>query len=434
VNSLMHRFVGRRVGAGLAAGALVGSVLGVVIAGTPASAATTVNCPSGNLQDAIDAAAPGTNLSVSGTCTGRFTIPKELTLTGPATLDGGGRGPVVRVLSGVTAKLRNLTVQNGNTPIDGGGGISNAGNLTLDGTTVTHNHADSTVTISHSLSTSCASDCSLSNSDQIIALAGGGIFNTGTLTVTSSTVSANTASGDGTYTQTMTQSCVDNCSLTMVGLIVGNAGGGIANVGGTVNLKSSTVTGNSASGTGNSTQNQSQTCNNNCSMKQTAVALGNAGGGIFNHAGTVNLYSSTVSGNSASGARTISYNPSASCSGTCPISESVTVDGGGGGIFNDGTLNVKSAMVLSNSSSQNGGGIANSFFGVASVYGSTLSTNSANNLGGGINNFGNLMLKSDTISGNSAGTSGGGVHNLFGTVTQSGNTYSGNTPDDCNGC
>src|SRR3954451_15313519 len=97
------------------------------------------------------------------------------------------------------------------------------------------------------------------------------------------------------------------------------------------------------------TQNQSQTCNNNCPMMQTALTLGNAGGGIFNHAGTVNVSSSTVSGNSASGTRNATWSPSAKCSGSCSISENFTADVGGGGIFTDGTLNVTSSNVVSNS-------------------------------------------------------------------------------------
>ena len=137
-----HRFMGLRVGAGLAAGALVASLLGVAAAAPASAATTTVNCPSGDLQSAINAAAAGTNVYVTGTCTGTFTIPKNLTLIGPAILDGGGNGPVVTVPGGVIAKLSALTVQNGNTPLAGtgfgtvgGGGISNAGNLTLSNAT-----------------------------------------------------------------------------------------------------------------------------------------------------------------------------------------------------------------------------------------------------------------------------------------------------------
>src|SRR4051794_30507371 len=156
--------------AALAAAALVGSIL-VAVAASPAYAATTtVNCASGNLQTAINAAAPGTNVYVTGTCTGTFVIPKNLTLIGPATLDGGGSGPVVLVPSGVIAKLSSLTIQNGNTPVDGCGGISNAGNLTLAGTTVTNNRANATVNFSSSTNGSCASNCSVNDSDKIIAL------------------------------------------------------------------------------------------------------------------------------------------------------------------------------------------------------------------------------------------------------------------------
>ena len=59
----------------------------------PASASPagiTVHCPTDNLQTAINAAAAGSTLLVDGTCTGNFYIDKDLTLSGPAILDGGG--------------------------------------------------------------------------------------------------------------------------------------------------------------------------------------------------------------------------------------------------------------------------------------------------------------------------------------------------------
>ena len=69
-------------------------VVGLVIGGeVPASATTptAVNCNTGgNLQTAINAAAPGATLIVHGTCTGNFTISQNLTLQGSGTLSGTG--------------------------------------------------------------------------------------------------------------------------------------------------------------------------------------------------------------------------------------------------------------------------------------------------------------------------------------------------------
>ena len=71
-----------------------------VSGGAPAGASPagiTVHCPADNLQDAINSAAPGSTLLVDGICTGNFYIDKNLTLSGPATLDGGGVANTVRV-------------------------------------------------------------------------------------------------------------------------------------------------------------------------------------------------------------------------------------------------------------------------------------------------------------------------------------------------
>ena len=79
-------------------------------------AGITVHCPADNLQDAINSAAPGSTLLVDGTCTGNFYINKDLTLSGPAILDGGGVptqfGATLNVISG-TVVLNNLVIQHG---------------------------------------------------------------------------------------------------------------------------------------------------------------------------------------------------------------------------------------------------------------------------------------------------------------------------------
>ena len=168
--------------------------LAVALTAPPASASTEVTCPHDNLQAAINAAAPGATIEVSGTCTGHFTITKDLTIQGqPATtLDGGGTGIVVTVDQGATAVLDTLTIQHGDGFI--GGGIFNGGAVTLEDSTVSGN----TATLSH----------------------GGGIYNTGAVTLKDSTVSGNTARFAGGIanqgTVTLTDSTVsgnkpDNC-------------------------------------------------------------------------------------------------------------------------------------------------------------------------------------------------------------------------------
>ena len=70
--------------------------------------------------------------------------------------------------AGVTAEVENLTISGGNAGIGNGGGISNAGDMTVTESTVSGN----------------------------AAAFGGGIDNTGTLVVSYSTLSANSVIGE----------------------------------------------------------------------------------------------------------------------------------------------------------------------------------------------------------------------------------------------
>ncbi|MBO7725475.1 MAG: hypothetical protein J6S40_03315 [Thermoguttaceae bacterium] len=138
---------------------------------------------------------------------------------------------------------------------------------------------------------------------------GGGIFNQGTLTITNSTISGNTASyeGGGIYNEGM---------LTVVGsTISGNSsgysrygGGGIINLSGTVSVIDSTISENTSEG---------------------------EGGGIYNYEGVMTITNSTVSGN----------NSNTSGSGA-----------GGGGIFNiHATLTIIGSTISGNNSNSYGG-------------------------------------------------------------------------------
>src|SRR5262249_16993856 len=86
------------------------------------------------------------------------------------TINGGGWSGVWEVDVGVTASISGLTITGGaTTDSNGGGGVFNAGRLTLSGVTVTGNSATAALAL------------------------GGGISNTGTLTLTGSVVSNNSA-------------------------------------------------------------------------------------------------------------------------------------------------------------------------------------------------------------------------------------------------
>lgn len=152
-------------------------------------------------------------------------------------LDSGGADRIFTLGAGATATIAGVTITNGFTNTSGGG-IFNAGNLTVNDSTLSANQ------------TFVPSDH---------AVFGAAIHNTnvGTLTVTNSTLSANKVS------------CGTDC---------GGGGAGIYNQGGTVTVANSTLSGNEVS------------CVTGC------VAVG---AGIYNVGGTVTVTSSTLSGNVA---------------------------------------------------------------------------------------------------------------------------------------
>jgi hypothetical protein len=188
---------------------------------------------------------------------------------------------------------------------------------------------------------------------------GGGLYNGGTLTVTGSTLSANTAT---------------------------NSGGGIYNSG-TLTVSDSTLSGNAANGNGGGIYNYfSGTLAVSDSIMSGNSARG-AGGGIYNFVGTLTVSDSTLSGNAANG----TY-------------------GVGGGIYNGGTLTVTGSTLAGNTSTYYGGGIHNN--GTLTVSDSTLSGNSAAADGGGIWNYGThpVTLTNVTLTANRANTRGGTYH------------------------
>jgi hypothetical protein len=301
-------------------------------------------------------------------------VTTEITINGNgATIQRGGGAPNFRIfyVAGLSnaglgnLTLNDVTVRNGNPGAGyGGGGIYNSGRLTLDSSTISGNSAD---------------------------FGGGGILNWGgTLTLVNSTVSDNNTTaaisdGGGIYNfndsvlQLINSIIRDNAAISNGGGIRNNSvlaitnstisgntaqvGGGIANWG-TAMVVGSTVSGNTATGGG---------------------ILTGGGGGIYNGGGgTLTLGNSTVSGNTADW---------------------------GGGIYDSGdTLMLINSTVSDNSADQEGGGIYNSS-GILTITNSTVSGNTAAGWGGGgISNDSVLTLNSSTVSGNTA-AAGGGIFN-----------------------
>jgi hypothetical protein len=340
------------------------AVSGMAPAGA-SPAGITVHCPADNLQTAINAAAPGSTLRVDGTCTGNFYINENLTLSGPATLDGGGVpttfGTVLNVMAG-TVVLNDLVIQHG-VGIDGlGGGLWNSGQLTLNRSTVTQNNANGV----------------------------GGVFNMGQLTLNGSTVSNNTStSGSGG---------IFNCgaSLHDFGLCTGAPGRLI--------LNSSIVSNNvGGSGDGGGIANDAQAVMTLNGSIVSGNTTSDNGGGIENH-GTATLNISTVSGNGGSS---------------------------GGGIMNNGTATLNLSAISNNSSTGGpqvfGGGGGLSSTGPTTLNYSLVRANSAAYVGGGIFAGGPMKIDHSIVTGNSALAAGGGMIVWDGPTVVANSAFSNNT-------
>jgi hypothetical protein len=391
----------------------------------------------GSLRDAIAITPAGGTVDfqagLSGTITlstGELAINKDLTIAGPGanviTVSGNNASRVFDIAATFTVSISALTVNNGKETYFGGG-IENAGTLTMTGCTISDNVAAGGIGVVHgggidNLGTLTVTDCTITG-NWVSALGnafGGGIYNAGTLTVTDCTISGNsvgalTAFGggiDNLGTLTVTDCTISGNSVASTG----NAfGGGIYNSG-TLTLTGSTITGNVA----------------------TSVDTTTFGGGIYN-SGTLTLTGSTITGNAAAGSYESSFgggiiNYYATLTATdCTISGNYSA-GSGGGIVNVGMLTLTNCTVSGNSCLSAGGGLKNDS-GTLTVTDSTVSGNSAFG-DGGIDNSGTLTINSSTVSGNSATLGyGGGISNN-GTLTINSSTVSGNSeyqPDESHG-
>lgn len=236
--------------------------------------------------------------------------------------------------------------------IDGGCATCGAGGTPNGGVTVFQinngvtNAAISGLTIKHG-NASVVASVGFSN-----RLVGGGIANFGTLAMTDSIITANTST---------------------------DYGGGIANLG-TLMMTRGTISGNATVG--------------------EKTFLGSSGG-IFNNRGaTLQMMSSTVSGNTSSDI--------------------------GGGLENDGTATIMNSIFSGNSASTGGGLIG---AGILLVANSVFSGNSAGEGGGFYISGGKVNVTNSTFSNNSAAGDGGAISavDLGVTVTAANSTFAGNT-------
>ena len=291
-----------------------------------------------SLREAIEAAEPGETIYLSASLAnqslllnlGPLVLGKDVTLDGletaPVTIDAGGHGRVLQVAHAVVATIDGLRIVGG---MEGsGGGILNSGTLTVRHSTIERNNAASGQ--------------------------GGGIFNaSGHLTVVDSMVSTNSAgNGGGIFNAYGTVSVIRCDFVGNSGGQYNYSGGAIANSGGRTTVTYSTFSKNT----------------------------GLFGGGLSNYyQGTLRITHSTLVDNAAQ------YQ--------------------GGGIFNaDGVLDMENSTV-SNNSAQQGGGICNTYSGNIHLANVTITDNLAYSVGGGCYVDGGsreTIVDNSIIAGNSA--------------------------------
>lgn len=257
-------------------GAALAALLAGAVSASPAAATTLDHlacpgdtCSASVIQDAINAAPPGVGILIpAGKYHGDITINKNVTLTanGLVVITGdnsaGNPGTVVSVLSPAVVRIDGITITGGyaNTSKQWGGGIYNSGTLTVSNSIITGNNGASNE--------------------------GGGIYNDrgGQLTVTGSFINENTSQYGG--------GIGNEGTLVLSGAaVIGNSaatnGGGLDNAyGGGATVTSTIFTGNESAGQyGGAIDNYETTL----TVKDSTIGFNSAGkdgGGIYSYPGT----------------------------------------------------------------------------------------------------------------------------------------------------
>jgi hypothetical protein len=315
----------------------------------------------GDLRYCINQAADGDAITfgVTGTINLTGALPDlthSISIEGPgASLltvrrDTGGNYRIFTVDGGPTVSICGLTISNGyvtGTPYASGGGIDNAGTLTVSNCTISGNQLNASNEYVYgggigNGGTLTVSNCTISGNQGNGVAYGGGIGNGGTLTVSNCTISGNQGNGVG-------------------------YGGGIDN-GGTLTLCNSTVAGNGAGsdfgdGYGGGIYNMADltvrcsTISGNTAQFSSFFGYGGSGGGIDNAGGTVTISNSTVTGNDAGYGGYGDGGGIYSGMGSTLTLNNATVSGNsaggyydGGGIYNDmdGTLHSRNSIIAGN--------------------------------------------------------------------------------------
>jgi hypothetical protein len=383
-----------------------------------------------------------------------YTVPATLAITknttimgGGATstvIDGGGMVTVLSVASGAVVTLEGATISGGLsgststctgagvtlscTDGDGldGGGIDNAGTLTIRDSIVTHNQASpGTAGILPPPICLMAINCPGHGGGSAgHGGSGGGIKNTGDLTIVDSTISDNHAGDGGNGAGGVSGTGTD------AGAGQGGGNGGLPGVGGgvfstgTLTVIGSLISGNTAGRGGDSGAGSAATAPGDDGGGTGGAEPGGEGGGVI-AAGGLTINATTISGN-ASGVGGDGALGGAGLGGGATGTGNLSQPGGsGGGIEIDahaGVFAISDSTIVANTASP--GGVGGTAAGAAGR-------------GGGIaaEGGGAVALAFSTVADNVAGTGGGIDTRSVDDVQESDSIVAANTgaPANCSG-
>ncbi|MBN2388916.1 MAG: hypothetical protein JXB85_18015 [Anaerolineales bacterium] len=387
--------------------------------------------PCRSVSEALGRAVDGDTIYLAeGTYNEAVYVTRSVTITGelaasPVIIDGSGLNQSVVNINcwgcTVDVTLAHLTIQNGSANTGGGLTIGSA-DVTLRGVSVRANRASQAGggMVVQQGATLTVEDSSIEENEAlgVDAYSGGaGIYNLGTLVMTSVSVSGNQAhdrggglNNQGTATLTAV-TFADNQTR-------GQAGGGALFNAGTLTIASCIFQGNQATQNGDGGAISNTGTAEITGLEAYANTASGDGGAIANlEPGQLALSESTLSSNTATF---------------------------GGGIANNGGQATLSGVTVDNNTVQySGGGVMNSNDATMNLSNVTVSGNVAGDLAGGIGNGGadaTLFAFNVTIAYNSAqnlfshdSNGGSGIHHLGGTVMFVNVLLAGNQTTNCGG-